>query len=196
MKILAISDVPSKLLWDESVRKRLEGIDLILSCGDLPKKYLEYLTNFTTAPILYVHGNHDGRYEEDPPLGCICIDGMLYEHQGVRIVGLGGSMRYNGGPFQYTEGQMRRRAMRLAPRICFKGGFDILLTHSPGRDMVPCTDLAHTGFQTFNQMLDKYRPALFLHGHTHMNYGRGIRREQRYGDTRVVNSYERCLVEL
>ena len=29
MKILAISDVPSKLLWDESVRKRLEGIDLI-----------------------------------------------------------------------------------------------------------------------------------------------------------------------
>ena len=48
VKILAISDVPSKLLWDESVRKRLEGIDLILSCGDLPKKYLEYLTNFTT----------------------------------------------------------------------------------------------------------------------------------------------------
>ena len=25
MKILAISDVPSKLLWDESVRKRLES---------------------------------------------------------------------------------------------------------------------------------------------------------------------------
>lgn len=91
---------------------------------------------------------------------------------------------------------MRRRALRLAPRICFKGGFDILLTHSPGRDMVPCTDLAHTGFQTFNQMLDKYRPALFLHGHTHMNYGRSIRREQQYGDTRVINGYERCLVEL
>ena len=72
MKILAISDVPSKLLWDESVRKRLEGIDLILSCGDLPKKYLEYLTNFTTVPILYVHGNHDGSYKESEPGGCIC----------------------------------------------------------------------------------------------------------------------------
>ena len=35
MKILAISDVPSKLLWDESVRKRLEGIDLILTKFDL-----------------------------------------------------------------------------------------------------------------------------------------------------------------
>ena len=44
MKILAISDVPSKALWDYNTREKLEGIDLILSCGDLPKKYLEYLT--------------------------------------------------------------------------------------------------------------------------------------------------------
>ena len=47
MKILAISDVPSKALWDYGTREHLEGIDLILSCGDLPQKYLEYLTNFT-----------------------------------------------------------------------------------------------------------------------------------------------------
>ena len=83
MKILAISDVPSKLLWDESVRKRLEGIDLILSCGDLPKKYLEYLTNFTTAPILYVHGNHDGSYKESEPGGCICVDDAVYVWKGL-----------------------------------------------------------------------------------------------------------------
>ena len=84
VKILAISDVPSKLLWDESVRKRLEGIDLILSCGDLPKKYLEYLTNFTTAPILYVHGNHDGSYKESEPGGCICVDDAVYIWKGDR----------------------------------------------------------------------------------------------------------------
>ena len=73
MKILAISDVPSKALWDYDTRARLEGIDLILSCGDLPKKYLEYLTNFTAAPILYVHGNHDGSYQtQGEPGGCIC----------------------------------------------------------------------------------------------------------------------------
>ena len=196
MKILVVGDHESPALWDYYTPDKLEGVELILSCGDLKSHYLSFLATFAHCPVLYVHGNHDGHYEKDPPLGCICIDGMLYEHQGVRIVGLGGSMRYNGGPFQYTEGQMRRRALRLAPRICFKGGFDILLTHSPGRDMVPCTDLAHTSFQTFNQMLDKYRPALFLHGHTHMNYGRSIRREQQYGDTRVINGYERCLVEL
>ena len=31
MKILAISDVPSKALWDYNTREKLEGIDLILS---------------------------------------------------------------------------------------------------------------------------------------------------------------------
>ncbi len=82
VKILAISDVPSKALWDYDTRARLEGIDLILSCGDLPKKYLEYLTNFTAAPILYVHGNHDGSYKESEPGGCICVDDA-----GVRLEG-------------------------------------------------------------------------------------------------------------
>lgn len=67
MKILAISDVPSKALWDYCTREKLAGVDIILSCGDLPKKYLEYLTNFTAAPILYVHGNHDGSYKGDEP---------------------------------------------------------------------------------------------------------------------------------
>ena len=78
VKILAISDVPSKALWDYDTRARLEGIDLILSCGDLPQKYLEYLTNFTAAPILYVHGNHDGSYRQHEPGGCTCVDDEVY----------------------------------------------------------------------------------------------------------------------
>ena len=196
MKILAISDEASKALWCPQCRERLEDIDLILSCGDLKSSYLSFLATFAPCPVLYVHGNHDGHYEKDPPQGCTCIDGMCYQYQGVRIVGLGGSMRYKMGPFQYTEWEMRWRAMKLAPRLRLKGGFDILLTHAPGMDMVPCNDLAHQGFQTFNRMLDKYRPALFLHGHTHLNYGRAIRRESQYGATRVVNGYERYVVEL
>ena len=102
VKILAISDVPSELLWDESARRRLEGIDLILSCGDLPKKYLEYLTNFTAAPILYVHGNHDGSYKGAEPGGCICVDDAVYVWKGLRIMGLGGCRR-PGGPGELTS---------------------------------------------------------------------------------------------
>ena len=115
MKILAISDVPSKALWDYGTREHLEGIDLILSCGDLPQKYLEYLTNFTAAPILYVHGNHDGSYRENEPGGCICVDDSVYVWKGLRIMGLGGSIRYNNreDSFQYTEREMRRRVRKL-----------------------------------------------------------------------------------
>ena len=100
MKILAISDVPSKALWDYNTREKLEGIDLILSCGDLPKKYLEYLTNFTTVPILYVHGNHDGSYENAEPGGCTCVDDQVFVWNGLRIMGLGGCFRYKARPLR------------------------------------------------------------------------------------------------
>ena len=196
MKILVVSDCESRYLWDYFTPDKLDGVDLILSCGDVKPQYLSFLATFAHCPVLYVHGNHDDRYRQDPPLGCICVDGQLYEYQGVRILGLGGSMRYKPGDNQYTERQMAMRALRLAPKIMRKKGFDILLTHAPGRDMVACNDLAHMGFQTFNRLLDKYRPALFLHGHTHLNHGHNIPRESSYGDTRVVNGYERYLLEL
>lgn len=196
MKILVVADQESPYLWDYFKPEKLDGIELILSCGDLKPKYLSFLATFAHGPVLYVHGNHDDRYEKDPPLGCICIDGQFYEYKGVRIVGLGGSMRYKPGEHQYTERQMAARARRLAPKLYFKKGFDVLLTHAPGEGMVDCTDVAHQGFATFNRLLDKHHPALFVHGHTHLNYGHTIQRESRYGETRVVNAYERYILEL
>ena len=150
VKILAISDVPSELLWDESVRRRLEGIDLILSCGDLPKKYLEYLTNFTAAPILYVHGNHDGSYKGAEPGGCICVDDAVYVWKGLRIMGLGGSIRYNASglndgtdrahkgfqvfndlmdlyqPKWFIHGHMHLNYGANLPRVCTRGGTTVI----------------------------------------------------------------------
>ena len=167
MRILTVSDYESPGLWDYFTPEKLDGIELILSCGDLKPQYLSFLATFAHCPVLYVHGNHDGRYAKDPPLGCDCVDGMLYEYKGLRILGLGGSMRYSGGEHQYTERQMAWRARKLAFQIYRKKGFDILLAHAPGYDMVPCTDLAHMGFETFNHLLDKHHPALFIHGHTH-----------------------------
>ena len=47
MKILAIADEESKYLWDFFEKEKLEGIDLILSSGDLNPKYLSFLATFT-----------------------------------------------------------------------------------------------------------------------------------------------------
>ena len=62
MKILLLADQAEPSLWEHLDRRKLEGVELVLSCGDLPAEYLSFLTCFTAAPILYVHGNHDGRY--------------------------------------------------------------------------------------------------------------------------------------
>ena len=97
MKILILSDVESKYLWDYFEKEKLEGIDLILSCGDLKPQYLSFLASFTKAPVLYVRGNHDDCYEINPPGGCICIEDSIYNFNGLRIMGLGGSIKYNNG---------------------------------------------------------------------------------------------------
>ena len=114
MKIMALADKPDKMLWDHLDKRLLEGVDLILSCGDLPAEYLSFLTCFTHAPVLYVHGNHDERYAEKPPEGCVCIEDQIYKFGGVRILGLGGSMRYLGSPPR-RHGS-RRKCTRSVPK--------------------------------------------------------------------------------
>ena len=107
MRILVIGDHESKSLWDFYEPSKLEDIDLIISCGDLSPRYLSFLVTMAHAPVLYIHGNHDDKYEMTPPEGCICVDDDLYVYNGIRILGLGGSMRYRYGTHQYTEKEMR-----------------------------------------------------------------------------------------
>ncbi len=195
MKILAIADEESPYLWDYFEKSKLEGVDLIISCGDLDPRYLSFLTTFTSAPVLYVHGNHDGKYEEVPPEGCICIEDKIYVYKGIRILGLGGSMRYTGGSHQYTERQMKQRVLRLGFQLFRRRGFDILVTHAPAYNLNDGRDLPHQGFRVFLTLLEKYRPKFFLHGHVHMSYGRRHKRYDKYQDTHVINAYERCMFE-
>lgn len=113
MKILAVSDVESRYFYDYYTPGKLDEYDLIISCGDLSREYLEFLVTMARCPLLYVHGNHDESYDERPPEGCICIEDTLYVHEGVRILGLGGSHRYRNGSHQYSERQMAWRIRRL-----------------------------------------------------------------------------------
>ena len=187
MRILLLADQAEPMLWEHLDRRKLEGVDLILSCGDLPASYLSFLTCFTTAPVLYIHGNHDGRYEKQPPEGCTCIEDTIYVHDGVRILGLGGCMRYNRGMHQYTEKQMRQRIRKLWFKLWRHRGFDVLLTHAPARNLGDDKDLAHMGFRAFYSLLDKYQPRLFAHGHVHQSYRHDFKRVRTYGDTQVIN---------
>ena len=195
MKILAIADEESKYLWDYYEKSKLEGIDLIISCGDLDPRYLSFLVTLSSVPVLYVHGNHDGKYENIPPEGCTCIDDKIDVHKGIRIMGLGGSMRYRPGPHQYTEREMKKRVKRMWSKILWRRGFDILVAHAPAFQLNDGRDLPHQGFQIFRTLMEKYKPRFFLHGHIHQSYGKEYKRYDKYQDTHIINAYERCVFD-
>ena len=196
MKILAISDEESPYLWDYFVPGRLDGYDLMLSCGDLKASYLTFLVTMGRARLLYVHGNHDEGYDSAPPEGCDDIDGHLVETCGVRILGLGGCLRYHPGAHQYTEREMERRISPLRRAIKRAGGVDIIIAHAPPRGYGDLEDPAHRGFESFVSLIGEFRPRYFLHGHTHMRYGASQTRELVLGDTKIINVSERYEIDI
>lgn len=188
MKILIVSDVPDKKYWDYFRPGDLDRFDLILSAGDLNPHYLSFLVTFARCPLFYVHGNHDDCYKDIPPEGCVCIDGDIVEYNGIRIMGLGGSMRYKPGVNQYTEEEMAKRIKKMKKKITKNKGFDILLTHSPSLGLGDGEDHVHKGFACFKTLIEQNAPAYHFYGHQHLNYGRGGVREMKYGNTVLINA--------
>ena len=196
MKILIVADEESPYLWDHYRPGMLSGIDLILSAGDLKPEYLSFLVTMASCPLLFVHGNHDGNYDRYPPEGCECIEDKIVTVNGIRILGLGGAKKYNGGPYQYSEREMKRRITKLKWKLWRSGGFDILLTHSSVRGCGDADDIAHQGFEAFFPLLEKYQPAYLIHGHVHKSYGHELTRELPCGQTKVINGTGRYVIEI
>lgn len=220
VRVLAVADEVDESLYYERVR-RLQP-DLVVACGDLPFDYLEYLVTMLNVPLLFVPGNHDPDLRAQPetlgaedfsrpflvgslsqeragPLGCVNIDGRVVDAGGLRVAGLGGSIRYREGPNQYTQRQMGARAVALELRIGRKGLWDrrpvdILATHSAPLGVGDGDDPTHRGFSSFHRLTARVRPKLLLHGHVHP-YGRLTRRRE-LGGTTVVNVVGRKMLDV
>lgn len=195
MKILAVADEESRYYYEYYQPGRLKGLDMIIACGDLSRAYLEFLVTMAGCPLLYVHGNHDERFDKEPPEGCVCVDDKIVTVCGVRILGLGGSHKYKKSRYMYTEAQMRRRVLQLWPSIAFHRGFDILVTHAPARHLGDFDSYSHRGFECFRALMERYKPAYMIHGHVHLNYGMNIPRRTRFGETTIINAYEHYLID-
>ena len=188
MRILAIADVEEGWLYDYWDASRVAGVDLIISCGDLPAAYLEHIVTLANVPLAYVQGNHDTAYDRHAPEGCVSIDGRVCDFQGLRIMGLGGSIRYNDQVHGFTEAEMRRRAARMTLLAQATGGVDIVVTHAPARGYGDLDDLPHRGFEAFDTLLERTKPLYMLHGHVHMQYGRVARSLEHPCGTTIVNA--------
>ena len=216
IRVLAVSDEISPSIYRHEVRD-LEP-DLIVSCGDLPYDYLENLVTTLNSPLVFVPGNHDPELKPDPtdtlelhphgfyafekrdpgPEGCENIDGKVVEVAGLRIAGLGGSIRYSGGPHQYTQQQMKRRAWRLEARarkrVFGPSNVDLVITHAPPLGVGDAPDLPHQGIQALHRLTRVLDPTFLLHGHIHPH---GFQQpDRRLGNTTIMNVIPYRVIEV
>jgi Icc-related predicted phosphoesterase len=217
MKILCISDQIDPLIYTNTIKERFKDIDIILSAGDLPMDYLEFIVSSLNKPLLFVFGNHNieeldyYKNEGDYPLMWPDKDGYIHNsgaiHTGSKVVmeeglifaGLGGSMRYNRGKNQYTEFQMYLEIFKLLPKLIlnriFRGRFlDILLTHASPAGIHDKEDRCHWGFKSFLWFMRVFKPKYLIHGHIHL-YDLSDVRLTRYENTLVINAYSHYVID-
>lgn len=213
MKILCISDHIDPLVYTSSIKERFGDVDLVISAGDLPLDYLDFIVSSLNKPLLFVFGNHDLKYfslykgralpsapsslvEEPEPLpttGAIHIGSRTCVQNGILIAGLGGSMRYRPGENQYTDFEMYLEIIKLIPGLLFNRLFrghylDILVTHASPKGIHDKEDKCHWGFKSFLWFMRVFKPKYLIHGHIHL-YDLAEVRVSRYEDTWIINAY-------
>lgn len=209
MRALVISDEVEPILYSAAVCERVGKVDLIISCGDLPFYYIEYIVSMVNRPSYFVYGNHGREVEyqggdwkrKTAPMGAENLHGRVANANGLLLAGLEGSIRYNySSRFQYTDNQMWMNIWRLMPqllinKIKYGRWLDVLVAHSPPRGIHDKEDRAHQGFKSFLPFMRWFKPRYLLHGHIHL-YRRNTVTQTRYYDTEVINIYPFKILDL
>jgi Icc-related predicted phosphoesterase len=202
MKILCISDQIDPLVYSNSIKNRFADVEIILCAGDLPLDYIDFIVSSLNKPSFFVYGNHHTEKMKDtafPGCGSFHIGSKIHRENGLIIAGLGGSMRYNRGPNQFTESQMYMEIFKLIPRMLiyrlfYKRYIDILLTHAPPQDIHDKPDLCHRGFNAFRWFIKTFKPRYFIHGHIHL-YDLSAIRRTRWLETDIINAYSHYVID-
>ena len=201
VRVLVIADEVAPSLNDSTLRDL--SPELVLSAGDLPWDYVEWVAYAAKCPAVFVPGNHDpeikrtrltrrGGYMSHGmpcppprPCGVVNADMNVVEAAGLRIAGLGGCVRYRSGPHQYTQRQYAYRSWRLMRRARSAGPVDVLLTHAPPLGLGDAADRPHVGIESLHGVLDQLQPTWHLHGHIHP-YGQRLP-DRQVGQTTIRN---------
>ena len=199
MKILSISDVELPFIYSPQIQERFKDTDLVISCGDLSYFYLEYIVSTLNRPMYYVRGNHayDVEYgvagERSHVWGATDLHRKVTSDAGLLLAGIEGCLVYNGGRFQYTQGDMWASVLSLAPvlllnRLRYGRYLDVFVSHAPPWGIHDLKDLPHQGIKAFRWLIDVFKPSLFLHGHIHV-YRSGSTMATQVGSTMVINTF-------
>ena len=208
IRVLTVSDVVVDRFYTARIRSLLDDVDLIISCGDLPYYYLEFMVDMLDVPMFFVHGNHDpeveisSRGDRHYPWGAVNLHQNFVMHKGLILFGLEGSARYSKSLHQFTQREMWWEVIRAVPRLLYNKirygrALDLFITHSPAWQLGDAEDRAHTGFKAFRWLLEKFKPKYHIHGHVHI-YDRKESVPIKYQETMIVNtySYQKLTIEL
>ncbi len=145
MRILCVSDIVDKYLYSSEDSLKIKP-DLIISCGDLPKDYLEFLMSKYNVPLFFVQGNHDNyyysvegaydysevklisnsrfdfssKYDYSKSFAGVNIDRKIVKFGDLLFLGFEGSNKYNNGIHQYTQEEMYRRVRSVYAKLLIK----------------------------------------------------------------------------
>jgi len=59
MKILCVSDQIDPLVYSTLAKERFSDVDVILSAGDLPSDYIDFIVSTLNKPAFFIFGNHN-----------------------------------------------------------------------------------------------------------------------------------------
>ncbi len=217
MKILCVSDQIDPLVYSNSAKERYKDVEFVISAGDLPMEYLEFIVSSLNKPVHFVFGNHNldefGFYHRTPsgqyrnPFASTGFSGHGATYLGFRtlteggilLAGASGSVRYNDGFNQYTDRQMRWRLIKMIPslvlnRLRYGRYLDILVTHASPAGIHDKNDPCHRGFPCFLWFMRTFKPRYLVHGHIHL-YDLQDVRVSRYMDTTVINAYSHFILD-
>ncbi len=198
-RVLAVCDEVVDQLYGPAIRERHGEYDFVLSCGDLPAYYLDFVASMLDIPVYGIHGNHDGD-PHDPSSdreratgGVVQLHGRVVRDHGLLIGGFDGCLRYNGGAYQFSETEMRLHIARMIPalllnKLLYGRYLDVLITHAPPFGIHDLPDRAHQGFKVFRWFLQTFTPRYQLHGHIHQ-YNRQAVTRTRFHETEVINVF-------
>jgi uncharacterized protein len=219
VRVLCVADHVDPLVYSPGIKERFKDVGLVISCGDLPFEYYDYIQSNLNKPLLFVFGNHnltrlpeyDHRHKPEPE-GQKCeyestahggghyVSGRVVRVNGIIFAGLGGSMRYNRGLNQFSNRGMYRYLLRLIPallwnRIVHGRYLDVLITHAPPAGIHDCQDVCHRGFRAFLWFMKIFKPRYLVHGHVHL-YGNNETRSTDYLDTVIVNAFDHFVIDI
>ena len=169
--------------------------DLLVHCGDLTgrgtpselegvEREFRRIEGRFTHGILFVAGNHDFLFEQDPARARSIVGTGTYLNESAATIG---GVTFWGSPWtpQFFEWAFMAEDEQLAARWdLIPRDTDVLITHGPPYGVLDKTYRgALAGSPTLRHAVEAVKPTLHCFGHIHEAYG-----EEQIGGTHFINA--------